>query len=471
MAPSTQNYHRGTRVSCSVAPCDLWAVAHPVSVFRACQDGQISAPGSDTTPVAALQGKVADLDVQLGLANSIRYLAQSAVRPGTASSLSRRNSVPSRPKQRSDLSSERSGMTSVGPNVESLLSSGQPTITGIRDRPQRRSISSIESSTLPSVEKARRQPSVLQQARAEMRAGRSPTPIQPRFTNPVLSSADPPPSKIRPTIIIPGSKAPISAPPLQVPKHEPPPNPAQLGLPLASHTRDNQLNLSGNRLSNDSNLASSAGLTPSAGAISPGVLHYIDPANGRTYEIPPGMLEAFLVGSRMVGGGGGLVTPGARTGTVGDGPIPVGALLDQTLSGGRHQFDTRMAYDASTLPTPPSSTKLRANYKLEDNSYDNQSAAFVPMSERVRKESSTSSGVSPSPHLLPTPSPSTTMTSDLADDTRSMGTLGTPSSTVGSSTQYSTESKRRERRGNLRDRMRQMKSQHQAAGKTLDISA
>jgi hypothetical protein len=458
MAPSTQNYHRGTRVSCSVAPCDLWAVTHPVSVFRACQDGQISAPGSDTTPVAALQGKVADLDVQLGLANSIRYLAQSAVRPGTASSLSRRNSVPSRPKQRSDLSSERSGMLSIGPNVESLSSSGQPTITGSSERPQRRSISSIESSTLPSVEKARRQPSVLQQARAEMRAGRSPTPIQPLFANPALSSADPPPSKIRPTIVIPGSKAPISAPPLQVPKHEPPPNPAQLGLPLASHTRDSQLNLSGNRL-------------PSAGAISPGVLHYIDPANGRTYEIPPGMLEAFLVGSRMVGDGDGLGTPGARTGTVGDGPIPVGALLDQTLSGGRHQFDTRMAYDASTLPTPPSSSKLRANYKFEDNSYDNQSAASVPMSERVRKESSTSSGVSPSPHLLPTPSPSTTMTSDLADDTRSMGTFGTPSSTAGSSTQYSTESKRRERRGNLRDRMRQMKSQHQAAGKTLDISA
>jgi hypothetical protein len=362
-------------------------------------------------------------------------------------------------------------MSSVGPNVESLLSSGQPTITGSSERPQRRSISSIESSTLPSVEKARRQPSVLQQARAEMRAGRSPTPIQPLFANPALSSADPPPSKIRPTIVIPGSKAPISAPPLQVPKHEPPPNPAQLGLPLASHTRDSQLNLSGNRLWNDSNLASSAGLTPSAGAISPGVLHYIDPANGRTYEIPPGMLEAFLVGSRMVGDGDGLGTPGARTGTVGDGPIPVGALLDQTLSGGRHQFDTRMAYDASTLPTPPSSSKLRANYKFEDNSYDNQSAASVPTSERVRKESSTSSGVAPSPHLLPTPSPSTTMTSDLADDTRSMGTFGTPSSTAGSSTQYSTESKRRERRGNLRDRMRQMKSQHQAAGKTLDISA
>lgn len=81
-----------------------------------------------------------------------------------------------------------------------------------------------------------------------------------------------------------------------------------------------------------------------------------------------------------------------------------------------------------------------------------------------------SQGVPYSPRMLPTPSPST-VTSDLADDAMSMGTFGTPSSTAGSAANFSTESKRRERRGNLRDRMRQMKSQHQATGMHLDISA
>lgn len=283
-----------------------------------------------------------------------------------------------------------------------------------------------------------------------MRAGRSSTPIQPRFASPTSSTPGVLPGKARPTIVIPGQRPVPGAPPPAAPRPDPSSNTSHLGLPPVSFSRDTQSGAVGNRLSADSNIASSIGISPAEGSISPGVLHYIDPANGRTYEIPPGMLEAFLVGTRMVGGA--INATGGANAAVSHDPVP-----NQTA----RQPETTMAHG---MPTPPSSTKLRNPRRFKDTEE-------APTQDRTRKESSLmSQGVPYSPRMLPTPSPST-VTSDLADDAMSMGTFGTPSSTAGSAANFSTESKRRERRGNLRDRMRQMKSQHQATGMHLDISA
>ena len=430
----------------------------PFTAFSASQDGQHSEQGSDTTPVVTLQGKYANGRKAKVRTDPLRSSGAQAIRPDISSSLSRRNSVPSRPKQRSETFSEGGGVPMASMTAASSWQPKHP------DRAQRRSVSSIESPTLPSIDKARRQPSILQQARAEMRAGRSVTPIQPRFANPTLETTGPTMTKLRPTIVIPGSQ---SGPPAQV-LPAPATRPvlgSHLDLPPISYATNGRGDLPANRLSDDSNLASSIGVIPAGGTISPGVLHYIDPANGRTYEIPPGMLEAFLIGTKMAGSAVSTLNPGS-----GEDTTMSASYTELRPSDTRQRSAAQMAYDASTLPTPPSSTKMRAAQRFEDTVPELQGRLPASTQYHARQESLTMSTTSMSTQTLPTPSPST-VTSDLADDARSMGTFGTPSSTAGSSMQYSTESKRRERRGNLRDRMRQMKSQHQAAGKTLDISA
>ena len=379
------------------------------------------------------------------------------------STLSRRNSVPSPRSRTGELSLDF--LNAVSPKTYdqdagaiALSRAGQGNI--------RHSISSIDSTTLPYMDKATRQPSVLRQARSEMRANKAPAMVQkkPVSTAPSADAAQAP--RVRPTIVIPGAEKPTSSETVASIVAEKQPDTTQLGLPQAE--RSGLSASTSGKISNDSNLASSVGLTPSERAISPGVLHYIDPNNGRTYEIPPAMLQAFLVGAQLTGHAAApqpgsesapsLLHPGRMTSDA------ISVPLVQAVS----RTDTDSVIQTPPLPTPPSSFQMRPISNLDDLNSEQSSSTFVPSSALSRQYSSSSSMFPPSP-MITTPSPSIAP-SDLADDVRSMGTFGTPSSTTGSSANFSTDTKRRERRGNLRDRMRQMKLDHQAAGKTLDIS-
>jgi hypothetical protein len=379
------------------------------------------------------------------------------------STLSRRNSVPSpgsrnddRPLEFLNTISSKAYSRDVGPSPPRRATPGN----------MRHSISSIDSTTLPYMDKTTRQPSVLRQARSEMRSNKTPTIVQmkPLPISPPADTASAP--RIRPTIVIPGAAQPKSSETGASNVVDKTPKTTRLGLP---HAERNGPGTSINgKISNDSNLAPSVGLTPSEGTISPGVLHYIDPNNGRTYEIPPAMLQAFLVGAQLVGNPT-VPQPGP---TSAPSSLSQGDILShatsvphvQTLS----HSQTGSVGETPSLVTPPSSFRVQPISNLDDLNSEQSSSTFVPSSALSRQYSSSSSMFPPSP-MITTPSPSIAP-SDLADDVRSMGTFGTPSSTTGSSANFSTDTKRRERRGNLRDRMRQMKLEHQAAGKTLDIS-
>ena len=330
----------------------------------------------------------------------------------------------------------------------------------------RHSISSIDSSTLPYMDRTTRQPSVLRQARSEMRSNRVPAVVQtkpPAISPPAEVASGP---KTRPTIVIPGSAKPRSSETDKSIVKENTPETTHLGLPQAERHAPGA-SITG-KVSDDSNLASSVGLTPSERTISPGVLHYIDPNNGRTYKIPPAMLQAFLIGAQLVSNRE-APQPGS---TLAPSSLSQGNVINHVTSAPHVQIPTRSHTDSASekapLATPPSSFQGRPISKPDDLNSEQSSSTFVPSSALSRQYSSSSSMFPPSP-MITTPSPSIAP-SDLADDVRSMGTFGTPSSTTGSSANFSTETKRRERRGNLRDRMRQMKREHQAAGKTLDIS-
>jgi hypothetical protein len=277
----------------------------------------------------------------------------------------------------------------------------------------------------PRSERSARKLTVLQQARADMRAtNRQVTPqILAPLGQPVGNA-----SRVRPTIVIPGNGSSASSKPTLASTAMEAGKPSGL-LPF-------------DQAESESKTPSSLGVTPPGGSVSPGVLHYIDPANGKTYEIPPAMLEAFLVGSKLVAGGGDVVATGGQ---------------DDGLSNGSASPYAGYS-DTTSLVTPASSMVM------------GREAAGGREGDRTRMDSS-SSALPASPMIM-TPSTSITANNPNRDreDMGSMRTFGTWSSTEDSTADSAARAKRREQRGNLKERMRRMKMDHASSGGVLDIS-
>lgn len=354
--------------------------------------------------------------------------------PRPSSTLSRRNSLPlqkmgstGRPVELAEQQSNQKNLDVAHPLVQYF---------GGGERNKRHSFSSMESSVLPSVDSRRH---VLQEARAQMAAKRLKT-LQSGQLPSREGSITPSQSLNR------AGAPPIDALP-EVPRQPSTNAAAKLtGPPLSV-------------------------LQPS----SSGMLMYVDSATGKQYEVPLGMLEALLSSSKSIG-----------TDNTGDhcvlGESIVPSCSDALARGtspsvvdGRSSERTVSPYVTPTTPiaaTAQDGQSSRPWNAPEDcNVYSSPSGHSGQTSTsslgtlslaRMRQDSLSSSAFPPSP-IVRTPPSSENMSvnssnRDVGEDVGSLRTFGHGSE------------RKKARRGNLRDRMKKMKNEHQMSGGTLDIS-
>lgn len=361
---------------------------------------------------------------------------------------------------------------------------------------KRHSISSIASSSIFSPSTASRQNTALQQARADMRAKWAGKPLPSALVQQQVV-AEQAQARIRPSIVIPdaGNNASALGPPASQPFLS---TPDSLSTSTPGLSIDNSSNP-------DALAATRSAVSPIDSHVPsiPGVLHYIDPANGKAYEVPPGMLKAFLAGAGSMGmSGWGDVGLSPGRASIG----PGGSNASGTSASVAERGHSRTGSTNTALSTPfgyDDAASLSAASGATFPTRSPQSLSAPParfpntlaggQADRSRMDSSSSSAFPPSPSLV-NPSPSTiqsgtfTTISEMTSATSGAVGPGLPrvrergdsssTRTFGSRSNGSNEgdgsqesSMRRERKaGNLRERMRKMKMENQLSGGDLCIS-